>query len=124
MRAAQRGRETSPPRRAAEPGRPASRRPSSSWTEAARSGLLVAARDVLALGRVHLALAPLAGLLEMLMATQIREDPGLLTLLLETTQGALEGFTFLHPDAGQLLPPSLPVENVIAPWATRNRTHE
>ena len=44
----------------------------------------------LALGRVQLPFAPLTGLLVMTVFAQIRKDPGLLTLLLETAQGALE----------------------------------
>src|SRR3989442_13009373 len=59
----------------------------------------------------------------MLVAAQIREDAGLLTLLLETTQGALEGFSILHPDTGQILPPSLPVKNVMRLDDTRTKTH-
>ena len=42
------------------------------------------------------------------MPAQIRQHTCLLTLLLETTQGTLEGFTFLHPDSGQEIPPSQP----------------
>ena len=63
--------------------------------------LLSPARHVLALCGVQLALAPLAGLLEVLMTTKIGQDSSLLTLLLESTQGALEGLTVLHPDTWQ-----------------------
>jgi hypothetical protein len=52
-------------------------------------------------GSVQLPLASLAGLLEVLMATQIGQDSRLFTLFLETTQGALEGLAFFDPDAGQ-----------------------
>src|SRR5262249_52431562 len=51
--------------------------------------------------------------LEMLVTTQVGKNPGLLTLLLETAQGAFEGFSILHPDTGQVLPPSLPLKNVM-----------
>ena len=39
--------------------------------------------------------------LEVLMTTKIGQDSSLLTLLLESTQGALEGLTVLHPDTWQ-----------------------
>src|SRR5262245_16510050 len=81
--------------------------------------LLLAARHVLAFGGVQFALASLARLLEVLMATQICKDSGLFTLLLESTQGAFEGFSLLHPDTGQTIPPSLP--NVGAASIPRGR---
>src|SRR6185436_1340691 len=56
-----------------------------------RLDLRLTTGHVLPLGRVQLALAPLTGLLEVLMSAQIGKDAGLLTLLLETTQGTLEG---------------------------------
>ena len=59
----------------------------------------------LAPGRVGLALAPFARLLEMLMLAEIREDSRLLTLLLEATQRTLEGLVVLDPNAWQTLPP-------------------
>jgi hypothetical protein len=67
--------------------------------------LLRPLRQVLALGGVQLPLAPLTGLLEVLMTTEVRHDAGLLTLLLETAQGTLEGLSVLHPDAWQSYPP-------------------
>src|SRR5438874_779680 len=70
--------------------------------------LLLAACQILSLCGVQLALTPFTWLLEVLMAAQVRHDACLLTLLLETTQGALEGLTVLHPDTGQEIPPSLP----------------
>src|SRR5207302_3438688 len=94
------------------------------------SALLLSTRQILALGSVHLPFAPLTGLLEVLMTTEIRHDPGLFTLLLETTQGALEGLAFLHPDSGQELPPSLPCICcwryepwiTLAPWGHTGRS--
>src|SRR5439155_1193781 len=98
--------------RTRRPGRP---RPSPPRSVRARRSdalvLLLATSQILPLGSVQFALASLAGLLEVLVATQVRHDSGLFTLLLETTQGALEGFPFLHPDAGQTIPPSLPKWN-------------
>src|SRR5437588_9403697 len=70
--------------------------------------LLLAPRDVLAFGGVQFALTSLTRLLEVLVATQIRKDSSLFTLLLESTQGAFEGFSILHPDSRQTIPPSLP----------------
>src|SRR4029077_9347629 len=49
---------------------------------------------------VQLALPPLARFLEVLMTSQIGENSCLFTLLLEPAKGTLEGFSFLHPDAG------------------------
>src|SRR2546426_6705667 len=49
---------------------------------------------------VQLALPPLARFLEVLVTSQIGENSCLLTLLLEPAKGTLEGFSFLHPDAG------------------------
>src|SRR5687768_1705164 len=61
--------------------------------------------EILPLGGVQFPLAPLRRLLEVLMASQIRQHPGLLALFLEAAQGAFEGLSILHPDAGHSNPP-------------------
>ena len=49
--------------------------------------------------RRDLALAAFAGLLEVLVATKIRKDPGLLTLLLEASERPLKGLSLLDADS-------------------------
>src|SRR2546430_2537738 len=58
---------------------------------------------------VHLALAPLAGLLVMTVFAQVGEDPRLLALFLEAPQGALETLVIVNDDFRHRL--SLTVKN-------------
>src|SRR5262249_23952351 len=73
-----------------------------------------------------LPLAPNAGLLVMLALLELRQEPGLLTLLFEALQRALEGLVGLNDDLGHSAPPSAESQarwiNVnYIPW--RARTH-
>ena len=58
---------------------------------------------VLANRRVELALALLTGFLEMPMLPQVRENPGLLALLLETLECALEALILMDDDFRHVL---------------------
>jgi hypothetical protein len=62
---------------------------------------------------VELALAPLAGFLEVLVATEIAEDTRLLALFLEATQGAFKRLAFFYPNARHEL--STPSNRIFAP---------
>src|SRR5262245_54607780 len=75
-------------------------------------GLIVqplAALGLLACGK-RFALPPNARLLVVLTLLELRQEPGLLTLLLEALQRALEGLVGLHDDLGHSTPPLLPLK--------------
>jgi hypothetical protein len=61
------------------------------------------ATTILADRGVHLPLALLARLLEVPVLPEIREDPGLLALLLEPLEGPLETFVIMDDDFRHLL---------------------
>src|SRR5690606_10907852 len=67
-----------------------------------RSGIDATAA-VLPLGGVHLALLLLARLLVVAMLAEIRKDAGLLALLLEALERALEALVIVEDDLGHLL---------------------
>src|SRR5215468_8956799 len=62
--------------------------------------------EILAASCVQLPLAALARFLEVLVSPQVGQDSGLLTLLLEASQGAFERLPFFDPDGGQTYPSS------------------